>query len=110
MFLSARKTSCTTPIAKSCDVHDNRGRAARFEAAINETTDQNKLSRERERLLRAYENRKNELATYENNLGFFNAKSKSGNSMLRELQGKIQHLKDDIADLEKKIELIDSRI
>ena len=30
--------------------------------------------------------------------------------MLRELQGKIQHLKDDIADLEKKIELIDSRI
>lgn len=92
------------------DVHDNRGRAAKFEAAINETTDQNKLARERERLLRAYENRKNELATYENNLGFFNAKSKSGNSMLRELQGKIQHLKNDIADLEKKIELIDSRI
>ena len=64
--------------------------------------------REKDKLHDAY--RKHEPATYENNLGFFNAKSKSGNSMLRELQGKIQHLKDDIADLEKKIELIDSRI
>ncbi len=92
------------------DIHENRARAAQYEASINEMTDHGKLSREREKLLRAYETRRSELATYENNLGFFNSRSKSGDSMLRELHGKIQRIKDDIADLEKKIELIDSRL
>lgn len=91
------------------DIHENRARAEQFEAAINQMTDQSKLARERDRLLRAYENRKNDLATYENNLGFFNAKSKAGNSMLRELNAKIEKIKTDISDLEKKIALIDSK-
>ena len=59
--------------------------------------------------MRAYESRRNELTTYENNLGFFNSKSKSGESMLREVQRNIQRLKTDIADLENKIRLIDTK-
>lgn len=93
------------------DIHENRARQASFEASVNEmSADKQKLSRERERLVRAYEARRNDLATYENNLGFFNAKSKSGSSMLQELQRNIQRLKADMADLENKINLIDSKL
>ena len=93
------------------DIHENRARQASFEASINDmSADRQKLSRERERLMRTYENRRAELQTYENNLGFFNAKTKSGNSMLADLQHKIQRIKTDIADLENKIKLIDSKL
>ncbi len=93
------------------DIHETRAKQASFANAIDEmSADKNKLSRERERLMRAYETRRNELHTYENNLGFFNSKSKSGDSMLRELQGKIQRIKNDLADLENKINLIDSKL
>lgn len=92
------------------DVHENRARQASFEASINEMSDdKNKLSRERERLMRAYENRRNELATYENNLGFFNAKSKSGDSMLRDIQRNIERIKKEIAQLQDKISIIDTK-
>ena len=47
--------------------------------------DGNKVSSEREKLVRALEARKSDLLTYENNLGFFNVKSSAGNSMLKEL-------------------------
>ena len=73
-------------------------------------TDTDKLYRERERLVRAYEQHSAELKTFENNLGFFNAQSKSGNSMLREMQRRITSLKDDIAVLEQKIRLIDEKL
>ncbi len=93
------------------DVHENRARMTNFESAINElASDNSRLLRERERLVRTYENRRNDLNTYENNLGFFNSKTKSGDSMLRELEHKIQFIKNDIAELEKKIELIDSKL
>lgn len=92
------------------DVHENRARQASFEASINEMSDdKNKLSRERERLMRAYENRRSELATYENNLGFFNAKSKSGDSMLRDIQRNIERIKKEIAQLQDKISIIDTK-
>lgn len=92
------------------DMHETRARQASFEASLNElSADKQKLGRERERLMRAYESRRNELTTYENNLGFFNSKSKSGESMLREVQRNIQRLKTDIADLENKIRLIDTK-
>lgn len=93
------------------DVHENRARMASFESSIEKLADDsNKLYRERERLARAYENRRNELHTYENNLGFFNSKTKNGDSMLRELERKIQFIKDDLAQLEKKIQMIDEKL
>lgn len=93
------------------DIKETRARMASFENQINELKgDDNKMYRERERLVRAYEQKKNELKTYENNMGFFNFDSKSGNSMLKELERKTQRIKDDMAMIEQKINLLDSKM
>ncbi len=68
------------------------------------------LYREREKLMRAYDNMKSELQTYENNLGFLNAASKKGNSLLTELNRKVEKLKADIDLVKKKIKVIDESI
>jgi len=99
-----------------CDVFYSRGREgrgsmSRFEDVIKEMgSDENKLYRERERVLRSYEIKRNELKTYENNLGFLTSKSKSGDSMVREMERRIQHIKDDLAAIEEKIKLIDAKL
>ena len=72
--------------------------------------DTNRLYRERERLLRVYEQRRGELNTYENNMGFLSARSKNADSMLRDMQRRMQRLKDDLAELETKIKAIDSKL
>lgn len=95
---------------KSHDLKDTRANFARFENSINEISDSGKLARERERLARVLETKRSELSTYQNNLGFFNFKSTSGSSMLRDIERKTQRIRDDIADLEKKIALIDERL
>ncbi len=89
----------------------DRGGRSRFEDVINEMgSDEQKLYRERERILRAFEIKRNELKTYENNLGFLSSKSKSGDSMVREMERRIQRIKDDLASIEEKIKLIDSKL
>lgn len=93
------------------DMSQRGSRLASFENTINEIgNDQNKLYRERERLMRIYEQRKGELQTYENNLGFLSAKSKNGDSMLRDMNRRMQRIKDDLEDLEKKIKVIDEKL
>ena len=90
---------------------DSRGSMSRFEDVINEMgSDGNKLYRERERIMRAFEIKRNELKTYENNLGFLTSKSKSGDSMVREMERRIQRIKDDLAAIEEKIKLIDAKL
>ena len=66
------------------------------------------LSNERQRLLRQYENLKQEIQTYENNLGFLTASSKKGNSLIEEMNRKIQKLKDDMQLVKDKIKAIDA--
>ena len=96
---------------KRFDMRGSQARMSNFEDSVNEMSgDENKLYRERERLMRNYEQKRNELNTYENNMGFFNSKSKSGDSMLRELERKIQRIKEEIATLEQKIKVIDSHL
>ena len=68
------------------------------------------LLREREKLVRAYENLRSELQTYENNLGFLNASSKKGNSLLSELNRKVDKLKADIQLIKEKIKVLDDSI
>ncbi len=93
------------------DIKESRSRISNFESNIEQiATDQDKLYRERERLVRFFEQKRNELKTYENNLGFFNATSKSGNSMLKEMERKMQKIKDEIAEIETKIEVIDNKL
>lgn len=62
---------------------------------------------ERSRLMRRYEQLKQEITTYENNLGFLNIASKKGNSLVDEMNRKVQRLKDDAAVVREKIKTID---
>lgn len=62
----------------------------------------------RERLARTLEQRRSELQTYENNMGFLNSKSKSGDAMLREMEKKMQGLRDEIESLRKRIAELDT--
>ena len=91
------------------DMKETRAELSNFESSLGSSS-QDKIYRERERLVRAYEQKCNELKTYENNLGFFNAQSKGGNSMLKEVERRIQKIKDELAVLEQKIKLADEKL
>ena len=69
---------------------------------------ENALDNERARLFRQYETLKQEVQTYENNLGFLNASSKKGNSLIDEMNRKVQKLKDDMNLVRDKIKAIDA--
>ena len=66
------------------------------------------LDNERARLMRQYEQLKSEVQTYENNLGFLNASSKKGNSLIDEMNRKVQKLKDEVQLVRDKIKAIDA--
>ena len=66
------------------------------------------LDNERARLMRQYDALKQEIQTYENNLGFLTASSKKGNSLIEEMNRKIQKLKDDMQLVKEKIKAIDA--
>ena len=67
------------------------------------------LDNERGRLMRRYEQLKSDITTYENNLGFLNASSKKGNTLIDEMNHKIQKLKDEAQLVREKIKAIDSQ-
>ena len=93
------------------DIKGTGAAMANFENSISEIEgDESKLLRERDRMMRILDQKRGELNTFENNLGFFSSKSKSGDSMLREMQRRIQRLKDDLAIIEEKIRVIDSKL
>lgn len=71
---------------------------------------ENTLTRERERLLRVFETRKAEIQTYENNLNFLNAKSKSGNSLVAEMNHKVEKLREELELLSSKIKAIETEM
>jgi len=68
----------------------------------------NALDNERTRLFRQYENLKSEIQTYENNLGFLNASSKKGNTLIDEMNRKVEKLKDEMNLIREKIKAIDA--
>lgn len=67
------------------------------------------LSREREKLMRSYEMKKNEIQTYENNIGFLTSSSKKGNSLVAEMNRKIEKLKADLQLIVDKIKVINEQ-
>lgn len=87
-------------------------KASKFRTVVSkmQETGAQAVYREREKLVRNYENLLNELHTYENNLGFLNATSKSGNSLLTELSKKMDKLKTEIEAAKEKIRHIDEDI
>lgn len=70
----------------------------------------NSLQRERERLIRQYENMKAELATYENNLGFLSTSNKKGQSLVDVMRQKMEKLKGDAQVVLQKIHLIEEEM
>lgn len=91
------------------DMKAIRARLTNFENTMSQSGS-DKVYHERERLVRAFEQKCNELKTYENNMGFFTARSQSGNTIVKEMERKIAALKDDIALLEQKIKIIDEKL
>ncbi len=69
-----------------------------------------RLFNEREKLMRQFERMKNEVQTYENNMGFLSFSSKGGDGLLKDLERKIESLKADMAMVVKKIEAIDENL
>lgn len=92
------------------DMKATRAQMSNFENSLNQMSGSDKVYHERERLVRSYEQKCQELKTYENNMGFFNAQSKTGNSIVKEMEKKISKIKDDISLLEQKIKMIDDKI
>lgn len=71
---------------------------------------QGQLLREREKLVRQYERIKNELQTYENNIGFLSVSSKKGNYLLDDMNQKVERIKSELLLLEKKIRAIEDEL
>ncbi|MCM1291081.1 MAG: DUF349 domain-containing protein [Prevotella sp.] len=93
------------------DVHGRKERFNKFDEHIEKLSgDDNQLSRERDRLYRALDGKRNELKTAENNLGFFNIKSSAGNSLLKGVEGRIERLKEEINEIKNKIDLLNSKM
>lgn len=96
-------------IYKELNISTKRRRLNDFKANIKNVTKRGEeaLDNERGRLARRFEQLKQEIQTYENNLGFLNASSKKGNSLIDEMNRKVQHLRDDLELVRQKIKAID---
>ena len=83
---------------KELNISVAKRRLSKFKDTIKQVAErgENALDNERARLMRQYEQLKNEVQTYENNLGFLNASSKKGNSLIDEMNRKVQKLKDEV--------------
>lgn len=90
------------------DIRESRQRVRKFENDIKKFAgEEGKLNREKDKLVRALEARISEAKTIENNLGFFNIKSNAGSSMLKDMEKKLQKLKEEIEEIKEKINLLD---
>jgi len=92
------------------DASDRRMDSFRNNLKDMSSKGENKLYREREKLMRTYEHLKSEIATYENNIGFFSSSSKKGGGLIQEMERKIEALKEESKLIEQKINLIDENI
>ena len=70
----------------------------------------NSLQRERDHLIRQYEALKNEISTYENNIGFLSVSNKKGASLVDVMRQKVDKLKQDAQVILQKIHLIEEEI
>ncbi len=97
-------------IYKELNISTKRRRLNDFKANIKNVAKRGEeaLDNERGRLVRRFDQLKQEIQTYENNLGFLNASSKKGNSLIDEMNRKVQHLRDDLELVRQKIKAIDA--
>ena len=95
---------------KELNISVAKRRLSKFKDNLKQVAErgENALDSERARLMRQYEQLKQEVQTYENNLGFLNASSKKGNSLIDEMNRKVQKLKDEVQLVRDKIKAIDA--
>ena len=95
---------------KELNISVAKRRLNNFKQSLKQVAErgENALDTERARLFRQYETLKQEIQTYENNLGFLNASSKKGSSLIDEMNRKVQKLKDDLNLVKEKIKAIDA--
>ena len=95
---------------KELNISVAKRRLTKFKDGLKQVAErgENALDNERARLMRQYEQLKQEVQTYENNLGFLNASSKKGNSLIDEMNRKVQKLKDEVQLVREKIKAIDA--
>ncbi|MDE7412720.1 MAG: DUF349 domain-containing protein [Muribaculaceae bacterium] len=91
------------------DSREQRNRMNSFQERVASMKGEGQsLNRERDRLQRVLEAKRNDMKTIENNMGFFNVKSSAGNSMVKDMERRIQRLKDEIKQVEEKIAILDA--
>ena len=97
-------------IYKELNISNKRRRLDDFKSNIRNIAKRGEdaIDNERGRLTRRFEQLKQEIQTYENNLGFLNASSKKGNSLIDEMNRKVQKLRDDLELVRQKIKAIDT--
>ena len=97
---------------KKLNISQAQRRLNSFRTTLKVTAEKegNSLLREREKLMRAYEIMKNEVQTYENNLGFLSVGSKKGNALVQEIQKKVDKLKDELSLLGQKIKAVNDEL
>ena len=97
-------------VYKALNISNKRRRLDDFKSNIRNMAERGEeaLDNERGRLQRRFEQLRQEIQTYENNLGFLNASSKKGNSLIDEMNRKVQKLRDDLELVRQKIKAIDS--
>lgn len=95
---------------KELNITTARRRLDKFRSNLKNVAEKgaDALDNERSRLMCRYEQLKQEVQTYENNIGFLNASSKKGNSLIDEMNRKVQKLKDDMNLVREKIKAIDA--
>ncbi len=94
-------------IYNSLDARESRNNMRRFEQKMEDIKDDSsKVKREKDYLIRQLEAKRNDLKTYQNNMGFFNIKSSAGNSMLKDLEKKIKLIEQDIEQIQQKIQML----
>ena len=95
---------------KELNVSVAKRRLTKFKDTLKQVAERGEgaLENERARLMRQYDQLKQEAQTYENNIGFLSSSSKKGNSLIDEMNRKVQKLKDDMQLVKDKIKAIDA--
>jgi len=96
--------------ALNIDANNRRLDSFRNNLEDMSTKGEQKLYYEREKLMRSNDHLKSEIATYENNIGFFSSTSKKADNMLKEMERKIENLREESRLIEQKIKMIEDKL
>jgi hypothetical protein len=110
--LNEQYRNTISELRRRFDLNGQRAAREKFELNVNELAqaDISKLLKERDRLYRNLDAKRQELTTYENNLGFFSAKTKAADGLLRDVYHKIELIKGDIDEIMQRISLVNDTI